>query len=99
VTTASPTLTLGTVPSGKRWILRDWIFVQTQTGTARARLSGDVISGGIDRTVLMAQNDMIFRSQRHVVMNAGEILTLSVSDVTGTVTLASSVHGYELDAP
>lgn len=98
VTTVDNTATtVGTVPAGKVWIVREWIWNQTGTGSARGRLVVAGVTGNTDLTGLLAQFGLDARTQRHVVLYAGETLSMRAQNSTLPITLTVQAYGYELD--
>lgn len=98
-TTVDNTATaLGTVPAGKRWIVREWTFSQTGTGQCRGRLTAAGVNGNIDLTDLLPQHAQVARTERHVVLNAGDAINFRSQNSTLPIILSCTIYGYELDA-
>jgi hypothetical protein len=90
---------VGTVPAGKRWVVRDITFTQVGTGTCRGYLRIAAVDGRLAWSGQLAQNSWERSDQRHCVVNAGETLRVQATDITGAITLSVQVNGYELDVP
>lgn len=72
---AATPITIGTVPSGKKWLLKDWSFYNASGGSRQCLV---FLKSGATTCVIdsgtAAGSGVIGNNNRHVVLNAGDIL-------------------------
>lgn len=81
-TPAANTFTsLGTVPAGKTWLLKEWSFYNggatTKTATIVVKISGVVTV--VDHSAAVASGIITGNNTRHFVLNAGDELGFQTS--------------------
>lgn len=96
--TGTAAATIGTVPAGKVWIVRDLIVTQNGSGSGAARVVISGVAGWVLYTAVLTQNQQHVEKERHIVLNAAESLSVAGQATVGTSVLSVQAYGYELDA-